>query len=96
MESAVKYISVVVLYVIFSAAACGAGLLGLLGLAAGNTHYISNICKAMDKLLAAMLGWDGASTVSRECGKSSCRFCRILCPVLSWALREDHCAKEAA
>lgn len=49
----------------------------------------------MDALLAAMLGWDGRSTVSKECGRSDCRFCRWLCRALHWLLEREHCAREA-
>lgn len=90
-----KYVTVAVLYVIFSIVGCFAGVLGLLGWPFFGSSYISNICKALDRLLAAMLGWDGASTVSRECGRSTCRFCRVLCRVLNWVLEREHCAKEA-
>ena len=91
-----KYISVCILYVVFSMAAALAGVAGLVGLAAGRTAYVSRICRAMDALLAAMLGWDGRSTVSKECGRSDCRFCRALCAVLNVILERGHCAKEAA
>lgn len=88
--------TVAVLYAVFSLAAMLAGGVGLVGLACGRTTYASNICRAMDALLAAMLRWDGRSTVSKECGRSGCRFCRWLCAALNFMLERGHCAKEAA
>jgi hypothetical protein len=85
-----------VLYVIFSIAAALAGVAGVIALCFGRTTYLSRICRAMDALLAALLGWDGRSTVSKECGASDCRFCRVLCRVLSALLERDHCARERA
>jgi len=90
-----RYLTVAVLYLIFSAAAGLAGLAGLVGLCLGKTEYISNVSRAMDSLLAALLGWDGRSTVSKECGRSNCRFCLILCAVLDVVLKKGHCKEEA-
>lgn len=86
---------VALLYLVFSIAAALAGVAGLAGLCFGRTTYASRICRAMDALLAAMLGWDGRSTVSSECGASDCRFCRWLCRALDLVLQKDHCALEA-
>lgn len=97
-----------VLYTVFSIAACFAGLAGLVvTIVTFNGHYISNVSRSMDALVAAMLTWDGRSTVSSECGtqikeQRACRFCRVLCAILSykifgrWAILEfEHCEKYA-
>lgn len=86
--------TVTILYILFSIAAMFAGLWGVLSLITG-TKRISRICQAMDRLLAAMLGWDGRATVSKECGSSNCKFCIYLCKVLNNILEKDHCLKEA-
>ena len=89
------YVMVPVLYVVFAAAAAVAGVVGLLSLLTGSTKPISRICRAMDALLAAQLSiffpsWDGRATVSNECGRTDCRFCRVLCAVLN-LMQKDHC-----
>jgi len=84
-----KYITVVVLCIIFSLAAMISGVWGLF-------FNTAHIFKAQDRLLAAMLGWDGKETVSRECGKSECRFCKIICKLLHKFLEPNHCEKEGA
>lgn len=90
-----KYITVAVLYAVFSFAACFAGAAGFIGLCLGRTRYASNVCQALDRLLAALLGWDGAATVSKECGRTDCSFCRVLCRVLDVLLERGHCRREA-
>ena len=90
-----KYVTAVVLYGLFSVVAMFAGLVGLLALPF-KPQYTANVSHSMDMLLAALMGWDGRSTVSKECGKSTCRLCRFLCAVLDRILEKDHCAKEAS
>ena len=93
-----KYLAVVtalVLYFIFSFTSAFAGAVGLLALPF-RPQYTANVMHSMDMLLAALFGWNGRSTVSKECGKSTCRFCRVLCAVLHVILERDHCKKEAA
>lgn len=91
-----KYVTVIVLYVVFSIASALAGVWGVLTLLTGDTSRISRICHAMDRVLAAMLGWDGRSTVSKECGTDDCKFCAVLCRILHRLLEPYHCEKEAA
>lgn len=90
-----KYVTAFVLYVIFSIVSMLAGLIGILALPF-KPQYTANVMHSMDMTLAALLGWDGRSTVSKECGKSDCRFCRALCWLLHRILEKDHCAKEAS
>lgn len=85
-----KYMTVVLLYLLFSLASALAGLWGLVFF-----RRIGQVTQAMDRTLAAMLGWDGRSTVSKECDSSDCRFCRVLCRVLNWAFKQHHCGKAA-
>jgi hypothetical protein len=54
----------------------------------------------MDMSAAAILGWSGRATVSKECGRElieqrACRFCRVVCAILDKVLERDHCRKEA-
>lgn len=86
-----KYITVIALYFVFSIASALAGLWGLVFF-----WRISAVTQAMDRTLAAMLGYDGHSTVSKECDKSDCRFCRVLCAVLDRILEKGHCGKEGS
>lgn len=87
--------TVILLYIIFSITSMLAGIYGILTLVTG-TSRISRITRAMDCLLAAMLGFDGRSTVSKECGKSNCVLCKLLCKALHYTLEKEHCEKEAA
>lgn len=91
-----KYLAVLILWILFVLAQPFAFLVSLLALCAGNSTYASNILKAQDKATAAFLGFTGSKTVSAECGASDCRFCRALCWLLDKMLEEDHCHKEAA
>jgi hypothetical protein len=91
-------LAAVALYVLFSFTAMFAGLQGLLVLVF-RPRMTAAIMHSMDMLLAAQLGWDGRSTVSKECGVelaggNPTRFCSSLCKVLS-KLDPQHCEKEA-
>lgn len=88
-------VTALVLYFIFSFASALAGLIGLAALPF-RPQYTANVMHSMDMLLAALFGWNGRSTVSKECGKSDCRFCRVLCRILNVILERDHCKKEAS
>lgn len=95
-----KYVTAFVLYVIFSIAAALAGVIGLLVLPF-RPQYTANVMHTMDMLLAALFGWDGRSTVSKECGREllggePCRFCRWVCALTHRLLEKGHCEKEAA
>lgn len=90
-----KYATALVLYLIFSCTSAIAGAIGLIA-APFNIRYTANVMHAMDCLLAALLGWDGRSTVSKECGRRECRLCRLLCALLHRVLEEKHCEKEGA
>lgn len=70
--------------------------LGLASLVTGRTDYISRVFKMTDRTAAAVLGYTGENTVSKECGRSSCRACKLLCLVLGiWLAQPDHCKQEA-
>ena len=90
----IPILTAIVLYVIFTIASLLAGVIGLVALCFGRTRYTTNVSHAMDMTLAALLGWNGRSTVSKECGKSDCRFCRVLCAILHRILEKNHCEKE--
>ena len=94
-----KYILAISLYILFSFTAMLAGLQGLL-VAVFRPKMAANIMHSMDMLLAAQLGWDGRSTVSKECGKQllagqPCRFCARICAILN-KFDPQHCEKEGA
>jgi hypothetical protein len=97
-----NYFTVIILYVVFGVLAALAAPVGLIGaLALWDAHYLSNVSRSMDALLASMLGWSGRNTVSNECGMqvvagSPCRFCRVLCAVLSVVLETDHCRRNGS
>lgn len=46
--------------------------------------YASSVLRAMDRLMAAVVGFDGRNTLSAECGADmECRACAALCKVLA-------------
>lgn len=91
-----KYLAVLVLWLLFVLAQPFAFVFALLALCAGKSTYASNILKAQDRATAAFLGFSGTKTVSAECGASDSRLCHALCWLLGKLLEEDHCRKEAA
>jgi hypothetical protein len=90
----VKYLVVLVLWILFVAAQVGGFVLGVFAALYGFTEYADRVIKAQDKAAAAFLGWSGDRTVSSECEKSDCRFCKILCVILNYVLEPDHCKKK--
>lgn len=62
----------------------------LVALISNNWMYATRILLAQDKLVAAVWGWSGLRTISAECGKSECRFCKWVCRMLERAER-NHC-----
>lgn len=97
-----KYVTALVIWVLFVLATIGGFVLGMGALLIGRTRYASNNAHAQDRAAAAFLGWDGDATISKECGRElayapkPCRFCRILCAILNVVLEPDHCRKEGA
>lgn len=87
-----------VLWALFAVVALAGFALGVAAAALGSAesiHYAARVFRAMDRLAAVVLDvGDGSRTVSAECGRSECRFCRVLCAVLSVILEPDHCRKE--
>jgi len=90
----VKYITALVIWLLFVLAQVAGFALGLGALLLGKTTYAGRVARAQDRATAAVLGWDGNSTVSKECGRSECRFCKILCAILNVVLEPGHCKKE--
>lgn len=103
-----KYLTAIALYFFFGAMASLSWAYGLIALL-WDPSIIARIAQANDRTTAAMLpfGWSGRKTVSRECGEelksgTPCRFCRIVCKVLSYkilgrwyVLEPDHCSKKS-
>jgi hypothetical protein len=89
----VKYLVVLILWILFVLAQVGGFLLGALAAFFGQFDYANRIVRAQDKATAAFLGFSGDSTVSSECEKSDCRLCKILCAILNYVLEPDHCKK---
>lgn len=54
--------------------------------------YAKDLLRAMDKVMAALLGWGGRYTVSAECGsrRAGCRFCKLACWLLN-KIDPGHC-----
>lgn len=85
-----------VLWVLFALAALAGFVLGVAAAALGQIEYAGRVFRAMDRMTAVVLDvGDGSRTVSAECGRSDCAFCRGLCRILGWVLLDpDHCKRE--
>jgi hypothetical protein len=90
---ALKYVVVLALWILFLLAIFCGFLFGLLALPF-NSGYTSRNLRAHDRAAAAFLGWSGDRTVSKECAQSNCRFCKILCAILSVVLEPEHCKRQ--
>lgn len=88
-----KYLVVPVIWLLFIVAQPLAFLLALLSLFGGTSTYAGAVLHAQDKATAAFFGFSGNDTLSSECEKSDCRFCKILCAVLNVILEPNHCKK---
>lgn len=84
------------LWLPFSAACLLAIPLALWAVLVDESAYAKDLLRAMDKVMAALLGWGGRYTVSAECGsrRSGCRFCRWMCGVLN-RIDPGHCSGAA-
>lgn len=60
--------------------------------------YARRVLLAQDRVLASVMGFDGTSTVSRECGllasSGRCGWCCLLCKLLN-LLDPGHCERAA-
>lgn len=80
------------LWLPFSAACLAAIPVALWAVLAEENVYAKDLLRAMDKVMAALLGWGGRYTVSAECGsrQSACAFCKLVCWLLN-KLDPGHC-----
>ena len=104
-----KFITIPILLFIFTAMAVLAGIIALPAVLVGVIlhflefeeasdkmfDYASNLVKTLDRVGAALLGWNGNKTISWECGRSDCLFCNVICKILDVVLEKDHCKKES-
>lgn len=94
------YVTAFIISILFALGCVVAYFAAWIGLICGKTRYAGNIVKAQDKVIAALFGYDGTKTLSKECGQAvergtKCFFCKLLCNVLHYALERGHCKKEA-
>jgi len=66
-----KLAIILVLWLPFSLGAAAAIIVSLLAILLDENVYAKDVLRAMDKLLAAVLGFSGFFTLSAECGVSS-------------------------
>jgi hypothetical protein len=90
-------ITLPLLWLLFILGIAAAPFVGVVrALLTGKTSYITHNIRAADKAAAAFLGFNGDKTISQECGDCpTCRYAKLLCPVLDKALQKDHCALSA-
>ena len=93
---------VALLWPVFSLAALCAIPLFPLSLLCLQFDYAGYLMQSKDRLLAALLGWNGRKTVSRECGEQllskverPCTFCSLVCKALDW-FDPGHCKREGS
>ncbi len=87
-------VALFVLWLPFSIVAILSVPISLIALITDEWPYAKKVLKAMDKLMAAILGWDGTYTISAECGRSSCTFCNVICWILN-KIQPGHCVGAA-
>lgn len=92
-----KALAAALILAVFGIANSFATLMVLGALLMGKTKYASRVVHAMDCLAAAQVGYDGRSTISKECGRQHDKtsFCRRICRWIDWA-DEGHCDREGA
>lgn len=67
----IKLALILVLWLPFTLGCLAAGVVSLLAILFDWTDYGKNVLRAMDKTLAAVLGFSGFFTLSAECGVSN-------------------------
>ncbi len=87
-------VAIFVLWLPFSLLALAAIPIALLAIVFDEMPYGKDVIRAMDKLGAAVLGFDGHRTISAECGARDCKLCSWLCALLD-RVDPGHCAKAA-
>jgi hypothetical protein len=92
-----KYLALPIIWFLFYLAGIVAPFTALLrALLTFSPKPISDTFHAENRVAATVVGFNGEETISSACGKSTCRWCRYLCALLSWALDDNrHCEREA-
>lgn len=94
MTALTKLAILIVLWLPFTLACLAAGGASLLAIIFEWQEYGKNLLRAMDKVLAALVGFDGYHTLSAECGVSSHPLARALRWVLD-LIQAGHCVEAA-
>jgi hypothetical protein len=93
-----RYLAALGIWILFVLAVPVGFVVGLLALPFGRRarNYASRIFRSHNRAAATLLGFDGRSTISSECGRRDCRACRVLCRILAYVLQHpNHCQEEA-
>jgi len=85
-----KIILILLLWVPFSLGAAAAIIVSLLAILLDENVYAKDVLRAMDKLLAAVLGFSGFYTLSAECGVTE-KQPWILLKTLLNMIQSGHC-----
>ena len=85
-----KIAIILVLWLPFSLGAIAAILVSLIAILFDRIHYGKDVLRAMDKLLAAVLGFSGYFTLSAECGIEQRQPWVALRGILDW-IQPGHC-----
>lgn len=94
MSFCVKLAIIIVLWLPFTLGCLAAGLASLLAIICGWHDYGKNLLRAMDKTLAALLGFTGYYTLSAECGVSPHPLAILLRKALD-LIDDGHCVGAA-
>ena len=57
-------------------------------------EYVVNVLKEADRRVAALLGWNGKYTISAECWRDNCIFCKLVKASIE-RLWPGHCERAA-
>lgn len=89
--------AIIILFLFFSLVSALSGVWALLTiLYRRDLEQFSKIVHAQDCLAAAMAGFTGRNTVSKECGRcQTCWLCPYICKVMHLVVERQHCEKEA-
>lgn len=89
-----KLAILIVLWLPFTLGCLAAGMLSLLAIIFEWQTYGKNLLRAMDKVLAALVGFDGYHTLSAECGVSTHPLAVLLRRALD-LIQPGHCVGAA-
>jgi hypothetical protein len=94
VKTFIQMLAILTLLTIFFIAAIPIGLIYILIGVFSTTPHVWEVLVAMDKFIAAALGWSGKYTVSAQCGVRDTIGARTLRAILN-TIKREHCEDAA-